>query len=176
MKPISEMSQIEVAAYVTSHLATTGVSVVLSGGAAVGFHSNNRYVSADIDLINIYLVPRKIIIAAMSKIGFSEEARYFKHPETEWVVEFPKGPLSVGDEPIDKVDNIKFSTGVLKVLSAVDSVKDRLAGYYHFQDEQCLQQAICICKEHRVDLSEIERWSTNEGKLDEYYLFLKALK
>lgn len=169
------MSQLEVAAYVTSHLAKAGISVVLSGGAAAGYHSNNRYVSADIDLINIYLVPRKQIIAAMNEIGFSEYTRYFKHDESKFMIEFPKGPLSVGVEPLDKIDDIKFSTGVLKVLSAVDSVKDRLAGYYHFNDQQSLQQAIFICQERTVDLKEIERWSIKVGKLNEFKQFVKGL-
>ena len=176
MKPVSQMTQIELAAYVNSHLTEQGISVVLSGGAAAAYRSNNRYTSYDIDLVNIYLVPRKKIIDAMGMIGFVEEYRHFKHPDSKWVVEFPKGPLSVGDEPIDKVDDIRFSTGILKILSASDGVKDRLAWFYYYQDQQCLQQAIWIAQSNNVDLAEIERWSLNEGKEAEYKQFLKGLE
>jgi hypothetical protein len=36
MKQISQMSQIEIAAFVQTHLLSEGIKVVLSGGAATG--------------------------------------------------------------------------------------------------------------------------------------------
>jgi hypothetical protein len=34
----------------------------------------------------------------MLEIGFEERNRYFSHPDTEYLIEFPQGPLGVGDE------------------------------------------------------------------------------
>jgi hypothetical protein len=53
MKPIRDMSQAEFGAYVQSYLRKNGTTVVLSGGAVVGIYSNGRYISKDLDFINI---------------------------------------------------------------------------------------------------------------------------
>jgi hypothetical protein len=108
----------------------------------------------------------------MLEIGFTEEGKFFKNPESGWFIEFPKGPLAIGDEPIVNIDEIALITGHLKILSATDSVKDRLSAFYHWGDEQCLQQAVLIRHNSVVDLTEIERWSENEGKLAQFKRFL----
>ncbi len=172
MKPISAMTQIEMAAFVQDNLQAGGIMVVLSGGAAVAYRTENRYVSFDIDLVNIYMVARKRIDEVMRALGFDEEGRYFKHPESQWFIEFPPGPLTVGVEPVGKVDEIQLPTGVLRILTATDSVKDRLAAFYHWRDEQCLRQAMLLRQNAEVDLQEVERWSAAEGKLAEFQRFL----
>ena len=168
MKSIKEMTQGELGAYVQSHLRQKGIKVVLSGGAAVGIYSNNKYVSKDLDFVNVFATNRRIIHTAMAEIGFKEEGRYFKHPDTEFFVEFPPGPPTVGYEPVKEVTERRFSTGSLDIISPTDCVKDRLAAYYHWGDRQCLAQAQLVAKEHPVDLNEIKRWSTSEEKLDEF--------
>jgi hypothetical protein len=153
----------ELAACVATHLSRRNVEVVLSGGACVSIYSDNRYVSADIDLVNVGLVRRAIIREAMRELGFQEERRYFTHPDTAFLIEFPAGPLSIGEEPIMKLEEMRFDTGVLRLLSPTDCVKDRLAGYYHWQDRQSLDQAVLVAQSHPVDWVEIERWSKLEG-------------
>jgi hypothetical protein len=175
MKSIRRMTQAELAAYVQSHLETKGITVVLSGGAAVAIYTVNKYVSADIDLVDVYNTGRKKINAAMIEIGFSEKNRYFIHPETKHMVEFPPGPLSVGDEPVKNVNKVKFSTGLLRVISATDCVRDRLAAYYFWNDQQCLNQAILVAKQNRIDIKEIETWSQTTGKGREFEKFLNKL-
>jgi len=104
----------------------------------------------------------------MMEIGFQEEGRYFEHPESVFFIEFPPGPLSVGDEPVRQVFEKEFSTGILKIISPTDCVKDRLAAYYHWNDRQCLAQAIMVAQNNVIDVDEIERWSRLEGKLPEF--------
>ena len=166
------MTQAEVAAYVQSHLRKKGISVVLSGGATVSIYTSNKYVSADIDLVNAFFAERNKIKKAMEEIGFHEMDRYFTHPDTKHLVEFPPGPLSVGDEMVKDINEIKLATGILRVISPTDCVKDRLSWYYHMNDQQCLHQAIQVAQKHDIDLNEIRRWSEGEGKLNE----LKKIK
>jgi hypothetical protein len=170
MKLIEKMSQIEVGAYVQTHLRKKGIDVVLSGGAAVSYYSNNQYISKDLDLIRTSLTGRKEVKKAMEEIGFLEMERYFKHPLSEFFIEFPEGPLTVGNEPLSLKDtnSIDLETGVLRILSPTDCVKDRLAAYYHYQDQQGLNQAILVAKSNIIKLVEIQLWSKNEGKLDEF--------
>lgn len=61
MKPVKEMTQIELAAFVQTYLREQGIQVTLSGGAAVAYYFENRYVSGDLDLVNDYSVRGKKI-------------------------------------------------------------------------------------------------------------------
>jgi hypothetical protein len=168
MKPIKSMTQAELAAYVQSHLRQSGIEVILSGGAAVGVFSENEYVSRDIDFVNASFAERKHIEEAMHKIGFSPVGRHFEHPDSVHIIEFPPGPLSIGNAMIKEIFELEFDTGVLQVISPTDCTKDRLAHYYHWGDRQCLKQAILVAKHHQINLAEIEEWSRNEGKLIEF--------
>lgn len=172
MKPIHEMTQIEIAAFVQTHLEQNGIHVVLSGGAATGYFSQNTYVSADIDLVNEFSINRKRIIDSMATIGFFEVDRHFAHSQSQFVVEFPPGPLTVGIEPVKAVERILLETGTLIIISATDCVKDRLAAFYHWGDEQCLYQARLVKQHATIDLNEVKRWSIKEGKIKDFDRFL----
>ncbi len=117
MRSIDKMTQAELAAYVQSHLRNKKINVTLSGGAAVSIYTINKYVSADIYLVEDSYVDRSKIKTAMEEIGFHEKNRYFIHPGTQHIVEFPSGPLSVGGESIKHINEIRHSTGVLRVTS-----------------------------------------------------------
>ena len=107
----------------------------------------------------------------MSEIGFVEMRRYFRHPKSNFIVEFPPGPLTVGIEPVGKVERVELTSGTLRVISATDCVKDRLAAYYHWHDVQCLYQAALVRDAADVDMREVERWSRGEGKEMEFQVF-----
>ena len=175
MKALSAMNQSELGAYVQSQRLQQGIDTVLSGGAAVAAYTSGAYVTHHIDLVNRSLTRRALIKKAMKELGFREEGRHFKHPETPFLVEFPSGPLTVGDEAIQEIEEIKLQTGTLRVISRTDSVKDRLAWFYHSGDRQCLSQAVLIAQQGGVDLRSVEAWSRAEGKSREYALFRKQL-
>ena len=168
MKSISEMDQAELGAYVQSHLRKNGIQVVLSGGAAVAIYSKGLYVSNNLDMVNIYAARRRNINKAMSDLGFSENLRYFTHPDTTLFIDFVSGPLAIGEEPVVQVEEIEFSTGILRVISPTDCVKDRLAAFYYWGDHQCLEQATMVSQTTKIDIEEIERWSKVEGNLEEF--------
>lgn len=173
MKTIGKMTQAELAAYVQSSLNKKGVTVILSGGASVSIYTANKYVSADIDLVNVNFADRNKIKTAMEEIGFHEESRYFTHPDTNQTIEFPPGPLSVGDDLITDITEIKLSTGILKLISATECVKDRLSAYYFWKDQQSLAQAILVAQHNRINIEEIKRWSQSSGCFLEFKIFYK---
>lgn len=177
MKSIREMNSEEIAAFVCSHLALCGIDVVLSGGSCVSIYSQNRYESFDFDFIpkNLFL-KRKELVKALAPIGFTEKNRYFEHPDTLYLLEFPAGPLTVGDEPVKEITERLYETGTLRLISPTDCVKDRLSGFYHWKDRQCLEQAVLVANECAVDLSEIERWSIAEGKIEGFAIFQRSLE
>ena len=111
----------------------------------------------------------------MENMGFKERGRYFVYPETTFSVEFPDGPLSVGEEPVKEVSEFELATGTLKVLSPTDCVKDRLCAFYFWHDLQGLEQAVLVAKSQTVDLKEVKRWSKVEGKEKEFNSFTNKL-
>jgi hypothetical protein len=165
----------EVAGLVGEHLSKRGINVVLSGGACVAYYSQGKYVSMDLDFVNAGFAKRDRIKTAMEEIGFVEESRYFRHPDTKYLVEFPPGPLGVGEEQVRQIIDVKASTGTVRMISPTDCVKDRLAGYYHWGDMPCLEQAIMVAQANKVDIDELARWSEREGKTEEFAAVCRRL-
>jgi hypothetical protein len=165
---IARMSLAELTAHVQAHLQAAGIQTTLSGGSCVAYWSRNAYQSDDIDLIPEGIGQRTKIRAIMLDLGFSEHNRYFTHPQTKLFIEFPSGPLTVGEERPRKIDEITTATGTLRLLSATDCVKDRLSWWFHSADHQCLEQAVAVAQNAAVDLVELKRWSKGEGKAMEF--------
>lgn len=165
----------ELGAFVSGHLDNYGVKVTLTGGACVTIYSDNRYQSWDLDFIEEMPPGRKRLIEILAAIGFKEERRYFRHSETEFFLEFPPGPLSVGGEPMGEIISKKYSTGTLRMISPTDSVKDRLAAFYHWDDRQSLEQALMVARAQEIDLLEIRRWSEREGEQGKFETFMNSL-
>jgi hypothetical protein len=156
----------ELAAFISSHLKRNGIDVVLSGGSCVSIYSENKYASLDLDFIEFGSFAKRKLRKVLGEIGFFYgKDRYFKSSETDIFLEFPPGPLSVGEEPVKEIITLNFSTGELRIISPTDCVKDRLAAYYHWGDLQSLEQAELVAKTNTIDLNELERWSAVEGKL-----------
>jgi hypothetical protein len=106
MKLIGNMTRLELAAFVSDAFRRNGINVVLSGGSCVSIYSKEQYVSMDLDFVNAGFAKRSDIINVMNSLNFIEENRYFKHPDTEIFIEFPPGPLGVGDEPVKQIDEL----------------------------------------------------------------------
>jgi len=108
LKPIGEMSAEELAALVCQTLADAGITVTLTGGGCVAIWSEGKYVSRDLDFIEEGPVPRRQVKAVMERLGFEERNKDFEHPETDFFVEFPTGPLMARDERVEKVAIRKY--------------------------------------------------------------------
>ncbi|NHZ86497.1 MAG: hypothetical protein GWP19_11555 [Planctomycetia bacterium] len=175
-KLIKDMDMKELGGFICDALITKDIHVVLSGGSCVEIYSRGEYTSFDLDLINQYNEQYKKIHAVMGELGFREYNRYFVHEDTELFIEFPSGPLGVGDAPIDKIAEIDTEAGVLRLLTPTDCIKDRLSAYYHWDDEQCLQQAIWVAQMNEFDLESVKMWSIKEGAEDKFLAFLKSIK
>jgi hypothetical protein len=179
--PIGEMTREELGALVNETLLKAGISSVLSGGSCVSVWTNNKFASLDLDFILGGLHTQNSVKKALATIGFTPMAsntRYYEHKETELTLEFPNGPLAVGDELLDpkNAENIETKTGSLRLLKPTDCVKDRLAAYYHWQDEQAFVQAVGVAKDRNVDWENLKSWHEKEGMADQFYSFKAAVE
>ena len=176
MKRIAQMSMEELAAYVCSKLEEKGIETVLSGGSCVQIYSQGKYTSDDIDLIDRFNGGHTLIKDVMFGMGFKEHNRYFVHDDTDWFIEFPRGPLGVGDAPVHDIATIKEETGILKLLTPTDCIKDRLAAYYHWDDPQSLEQAIWVAEKNTFDLASVEEWSQKEKEMQKFNIFRQRIE
>jgi len=172
---IKGLSLEDFAIVISDYLTKNAIEAILSGGACVTIYTKNKFMSYDLDFVLISYDKQKEVRQLLTEVGFYEEDRYFKHNDTEFFIDFISPPLSVGQEPVREISEIKKGGRVLKLLSPTDCVKDRLAAFYHWNDRQSLEQAVLVCKEVEVDLKEVKRWSINEGMSDKYEKFIERL-
>lgn len=175
MKIGQKTSRLELAAIVTAGLEKKDIKAVLVGGAVVSIYTENEYESKDLDFISA--AEHKKIIAVMEDLGFSREGKNFYHRNTKLSVEFPSGPIGIGDRiPIKPEGKIKVGDTTVVMLSPTQSVMDRLAWFYFNNDRQCLDQAIMITKKQPVKIMEVKKWSIEEKMEEKFEIFLAALK
>ncbi|MBU3915268.1 hypothetical protein KKA14_07005 [bacterium] len=164
----------ELAIIVCTCLKENSIDSVLTGGAVVSIYSENRYQSDDLDFISVS--SKKEIAKALAGVGFKEtKGRYFVHDLTSFIVEFPSGPVSVGNKPVNDFNEIIVKDGYLKLLTPTHCVMDRLAAYYYWDDQQSLDQAVLVAENHQIKLKEIEAWSKEESMEAKYQDFLSRL-
>ena len=164
----------EVAALVCTTLEQHGIRAILSGGAVVSIYSHNEYQSKDLDFIAEGIA--KQVAPAMQALGFTKAiGRHWIHPQTEYWVEFPPGPVQVGDAIVTDYAEITTSVGVLRLLAPTECVMDRLAAYYHWNDPQGLDQSIRVALQCDINLDRIEAWSKREGAIAKFRNFVEEL-
>lgn len=113
----------------------------------------------------------------MARLGFQHaQRRYFTHPATSYLVEFPAGPLAVGDTLVRSWGVLETAAGRIQILTPTQCVMDRLAAYYHWKDSQALEQAVLVAAAHDVDLEALRAWSGSEGMTSRFDDFLRRLE
>jgi hypothetical protein len=148
------------------------------GGAVVAIHTEGLYRSGDLDIIADDF-DRDRLADVLAEIGFVPgKSRYYKHPECGHLfLEFPRGPVEIGDEYPVTPDEIVVEGRTICLLSPTDSVKDRLAGYIHWAARANFDQVlICRRQRERVDLAEVKRWCANEGGDHAYAELVRSLE
>jgi hypothetical protein len=168
---LNDMTMAELASYVCEKLLSDNIKVVLSGGGCVQVYSNDRYTSDDLDLINIYSASKTDIKKSMLELGFTiNKSGYYTHTDTHFFIEFPKGPLGVGDKeyiPIEETNQLTTKYGTFRILTPQDCIKDRLTAYFFYNDIQTLRQASWVAIEQNINTDEIFEWATtgvNKGQ------------
>lgn len=175
MNLTARSSLAEVAASVARALARSGIRAVLTGGACATLYSNGEYQSSDLDFVLQSAVTPKELDAVMAAIGFLRAGNHYEHSRTPFIVEFPAGPLGIGAD-IDVRPVVYRIKGVgVRVLSATDSCRDRLAAYYHWNDRQSLITAVQIAIRRKVNLRAIRVWSAQESAAGKFSEFLEIL-
>ena len=170
MRDFSKTSIIKLAAIVAEHLARHGIDVVLVGGLAVEIYTDNLYLTKDIDMVNTNYQSPKKLNSALAELGFHKEGRIYVNDTTDITLEFPPGPLAVGNTliPIDQITRV--GDGQIPILSIEDVIRDRLAAYIHWGDRQSLVQALAMMLKHDIEPNAFQAFCTQEDASTAYTL------
>lgn len=175
MKITRRLNRKAFAAAVVKQLKKYEISAVLVGGACVSIYTNERHASHDLDFISPQAHEK--IEQALAEIGFKRKNNSYKHIDSDFYVEFPSGPVAIGNEvPVKPDGGFTYRGTQVQMLSPTQSVMDRLSAWYHWNDHGSLINAILICESQPVNLDKIRRWSKLEGEEKKYEQFLIDLK
>ncbi|WP_338288294.1 hypothetical protein [Luteolibacter sp. LG18] len=164
--------------YIAWHLSKAGIESVLVGGAVVAIYSEGLYRSGDVDLV-LEGWPLKPVAEVLEPLGFRPSGRHWSHPSCAHLyLEFPPGPVSLGEQyPVIPAELEKEGQR-LKLLSPTDCVKDRLAAWIHWKSRSRLDQAALVAsrQDGAVDFEEVRRWCGKEGAPTAYDDLLAAVQ
>lgn len=168
----------EVAFAVCTALDRVGVTAVLTGGGAATLYAPEAIQSFDLDFVLVVYSDEKSPGKALEELGFRREGHDYRHRASRFQLEFPVGPLAIGDERIERWTTLREGPEVLHVISATDSCRDRLAAFFHFHDRSALDQACAVyaAAKPKVDLKKVRDWSRREGKLDAFQEFARRVR
>lgn len=176
MRLTTRSSLADVAVSVGDALRRAGIRAVLTGGACAHVYSGGVYLSRDADFVLGTPCTRVELDRALATVGFKRDRDRYVHKLVPYFVEFPRGPLGIGEDVRIRPVWRAWRTARTLALSATDSCRDRLAAYYHWNDRQSLAAAVAIAGRHRIAFAKVRDWSRREGHLSEYAVFLAELR
>jgi len=168
---------IDAAFAVCTALDRAGTTAVLTGGSAATFYAPADYQSLDLDFVITLRAPDGSGAQALLDVGYRLEGDYYVHSEWPFPLEFPPGPLMVGQDHIVHWSTHRRDGQLLHVLTPTDSVRDRLAAYLFWKDFSGLEQALAVARAQlaAVDIEAVESWCRNEGHLARFREFAAEL-
>jgi hypothetical protein len=161
----------DVAFAVCSALAQRGFVAVLTGGSAATYHAPDAYQSRDLDFVLTFRGTDGA--RALESLGYQRKGDFYLHAASPFPLEFPPGPLAVGEDLITAWSTVVRGDETLHVLSPTDSCRDRLASYLFWNDLSGLEQALAVhlARPAEVDLKALKAWCRREGQAQKFELY-----
>lgn len=176
MSSITETSSLEDVCFtVCTALHRVGTVAVLTGGSAATYYAPDSCQSGDADFIITFSSDSRSAGNAVRKLGYREIGGTYHHDENIFTVEFPPGPLAIGNDLVHSYETIRRGDEILHVLSRTDCVRDRLAAFYFFGDRSALAAAVAVAGGGPIDVQAIRQWSLKEGERDRFVEFESSL-
>jgi len=175
---ITEQSTLTDVAYaVSTALHRVKVTSVLTAGSAATFYAPEAYQSLDLDFV-ITMRGEDGGADALRALGFELHGQFYRHPKTRFTLDFPRGPLAIGDDVITKWSTVRRAPELLHVLTPTDSCRDRLASVLFWNDFSGLEQALAVLRaqRRRVSLKVISDWCQRERQGAKGELFLSRAR
>ncbi|MHB8878252.1 MAG: hypothetical protein ACYC8T_31540 [Myxococcaceae bacterium] len=164
-------SLVDVAFEVCSALARHGFVAVLTGGSAATYYAPDAYQSCDLDFVLTFRGTDGD--QALQALGYQRRGDFYVHAASPFPLEFPPGPLAIGEDSVTTWSTVKRGDEVLHILTPTDSCRDRLASYLFWTDLSGLEQALAVhlARPEEVDLHAVREWCRREGHARKFELY-----
>jgi hypothetical protein len=121
---------------VCTALDLVGFTAVLAGGSAASVYAPAAYQSRDADFIIALRGAGGAEV--LTRLGYAEHSGTYEHAENQYTLEFPRGPLAIGDDLVTAWDTMRRADQILHILTRTDCVRDRLMWFYTDNDRRSL--------------------------------------
>jgi hypothetical protein len=160
-----------VAFQVCTALATNGFVAVLTGGSAATYYAPRAYQSRDLDFVLTF--SGKDGEEALEGLGYRRQGDFYVHSTSPFPLEFPPGPLAIGEDVITRWKTLRRKKQVLHVLTPLDSCRDRLASYLFWNDLSGLEQALAVhrARDSDIALEDLREWCRRERQSKKFELY-----
>ncbi len=167
----AKSSLTDIAFEVCTALGRQRFTAVLTGGSAATYYAPNAYQSLDLDFVITFRGADGE--KALHDLGFRRKGHFYVHARSAFSLDFPVGPLAIGEDLVTSWDTIRRRGKVLHLLTPTDSCRDRLASYLFWNDLAGLEQAIAVyaAQKKRVSLKSIAEWCRREGQGQKFELY-----
>lgn len=154
----------DVAFAVGTALAAANVDAVLCGGSAATFYAPDVYQSEDLDFVLTFgSDDAPAARAALESLGYRLDSAMFFHDVSHFTVEFPVGPLRIGNESVDDIRTERRGEEAVRIIGPTAVVKDRLLKFASWDDFSALRAAAGVARVTDVDLKAVRRFMADEG-------------
>lgn len=154
----------DVAFAVGTALAAANVDAVLCGGSAATFYAPNVYQSEDLDFVLSFgSEDAAAARAALESLGYELKNAMFFHQASHFTVEFPAGPLQIGNDFVDDVRTVYRGEESIRIISPTAVVQDRLLKFAAWDDFSALSAAAGVARSEQIDLGAVRAFMLREG-------------
>lgn len=156
---------------VCTALSRVEIEAVMTGDSAATFYAPEAYQPRDLDFV-ITRRGARPGAPALAALGFTEKRQVYRHAQSHFTLDFPRGPLQVGDEMLTRWRTERRNDEVLHVLTPTDCCRDRLASFLVWNDFSGLEQALAVATAQRtlIEFEVIGAWCQKEGHLKKFEL------
>ncbi len=87
----------------------------------------------------------------------------FFHDQSPFTVEFPRGPLQIGNDVVRDIETVRRGDEVLRIIGPTAVAMDRLHKYAVWDDFSALRAAVGVTLEAAVDVDAVRDFMKREG-------------
>lgn len=142
---------------------------VLSGGACAAVYAPEVVQSYDLDFI-VPFFATEAAKSALADLGFGRRGKDWRHPDMEFSVELPQGPLMIAGDHITEWDVRERNGQSLALLTPSHCVMDRLAWCVCYPDQPDLSalhaavQVVRAAGRNAIDWPAVRDWAERSGE------------